>query len=100
MLVRKNNKNNFEPKDFIIEDGYHILGNHLGVIGIPQNAPTHLKKYLVAAQAAYFQSYSSIDYILKRYGDTLGVSSKMTELEVLLSKITDSIRSTYRRIIK
>lgn len=90
----------FEPKDFIIEDGYNILGNHLGRIGIPKNAPTNLKKYLVAAQVAYFQGYSSIDYILKRYGDNFEVSPKMTELEELLSKITDSIRSTYRRIIE
>lgn len=56
----------FSPANDFFE--MELIGDHSMLVGVPIDAPETLKRNVVAAIKATYMNFSSIDYVVKRYG--------------------------------
>lgn len=54
-------------RNFILEEGYTLIGDEFFPSAVPRSAPVKLKEYIAAAQKAYWGGFKSIDYVYKTY---------------------------------
>jgi len=83
-------KQNLDDSDTLAEplyeplydiDELEIIYDPVFTLGVPHNAPSEFKKYVVAAAKAYYLGHRSIDYTLKKYGSYLSFNSEPSRME-------------------
>jgi len=79
-------KQNLDDSDTLAEplydlDELEIIYDPVFTLGVPHNAPSEFKKYVVAAAKAYYLGHRSIDYTLKRHGSYWSLSSEPSRME-------------------
>ena len=85
------------PSKYDLED-FVQFGDHKIVIAVPPDSSTQLKRNLLAAAKAYFMGYRSIDHVLKEYGPSWNLETKLSRkqeiLNDMLRDITNKVRQT------
>jgi len=79
-------KQNLYDLDMLADPNYdldelEIIYDSSFTLGIPHDAPSKFKKYVVSAAKAYNLGHHSIDYTLKRYGSCWSFSTEPSRME-------------------
>ncbi len=92
----------FQPRDddFIVQTGYEIISDQASAFAVPRGSPQELIQFHCAAHKAYFNDYSSIDYVLRVYGGAWKTPADYPEPYRLIYDGTSRIRSNVENIVR
>lgn len=85
--------------DHDLED-FEIIGDHIIAVAVPSDSSPELRRYILAAAKAYWLKFSSIDYVLKRYGPSWNFETHLDKEQKLCKDMLQHVKSKVRQTIE